>query len=61
MGINRSFNPEAINQGRVLVRNDQYVDDNADDEYEEGEVSGYMMQKPITNSNTHNPNVCDVV
>lgn len=39
-------------------RQDQFVDENMDDEYEEGEVSGYVVQKSLPHGgiNSFNPN-----
>lgn len=60
MGVSRNFN--APPQDKVLNnRNDQqYIDDASDDEYEEGEVNGFMVQRPLNTNNggnSFNPNV----
>ncbi|KAG5684942.1 hypothetical protein PVAND_014150 [Polypedilum vanderplanki] len=64
MGISRNFNkPNVIensDSSNINNRNDQYIDDSNDEEYEEGDVSGFMVQKPLqtpTNGiNSFNPN-----
>ena len=52
MGISRNFNENSQSpvDRHLNVRNEQYIDDTNDDEYEEGEVNGYMVQRPLVNS-----------
>lgn len=63
MGINgNSIDEDDIMKASGVNRQDQFIDDNIDDEYEEGEVSGYVVQKPLPPShhggiNSFNPNV----
>jgi hypothetical protein len=56
MGMNRNINENPFNNEKpkeaLNNRNDHYIiDDITDDDYEEGEVNGFMMQRPL---NTHN-------
>jgi hypothetical protein len=61
MGLSRNFNKPNVIDGSMNNRNDHYVDDSIDEsDYEEGEVSGYMVQKPLSSTNginSLNPNV----
>lgn len=64
MGMNRNFNSNDNNNNKSPNnRNDQYIDDANEDEYEEGEVNGFMVQRPLpTNGfNSPNPNVCFIL
>lgn len=51
MGISRNFNGNSQSpvDRHLNVRTEQYIDDMNDDEYEEGEVNGYMVQRPLHN------------
>lgn len=64
MGSDKNFNMNSIDVdgGKTSAANnrqDQFIDDNLDDDYEEGEVSGYVVQKPLSHSGTNlfNPNL----
>lgn len=55
MGISRNFNTAdnnqtSIDKKQLSNRNDHYLDDLNDEEYEEGDVSGYIVQRPILNN-----------
>jgi hypothetical protein len=65
MGMDKSqFNSNSIdNDVKMNNRQDQFLDDVADDEYEEGEVSGFVVQKPLAHGgiNSFNPNVVSLM
>lgn len=59
MDKNLASNSIDVGLKTSVNRQDQFVDDNMDDEYEEGEVSGYVVQKPLLSHggiNSFNPN-----
>lgn len=49
LGLNQK-----INEDRKLRRQDQFIDDAAEykDEYEEGDVTGFMVEKPLPQQNS---------
>lgn len=60
--MSKNFNYNSIDDENAkagINRQDQYIDDSVDDEYEEGEVSGFVMQKPLPHGdiNMYNPNI----
>lgn len=53
MGISRNFdsnNQTPVVEKELNNRNDQYLDEMTDDDYEEGEVNGFMVQRPLYSS-----------
>lgn len=62
MEMDKSLASNSINDDvkASVNRQDQFIDENLDDEYEEGEVSGYVVQKPLPHQhggiNSFNPN-----
>lgn len=54
MGMSRNFDSHsqsAANNKELNNRNDQYLDETTDDDYEEGDVNGYMVQRPLGMNN----------
>jgi hypothetical protein len=56
MGLEKNFNSNSIDDKTSVNRQD-FIDDGIDDEYEEGEVSGFVVQKPLLHGgiNSFNP------
>lgn len=53
------MNQNEENQGRKLRRQDQFIDEGSEykDEYDEGDVTGFMQTKPLPTSGTNSFNV----
>lgn len=59
MGLEKNFNSNSIGEEKTSVnrQDHHFVDDGIDDEYEEGEVNGFVVQKPLLHGgiNSFNP------
>lgn len=65
MGLEKNFNSNSIDDEvkTPVNRQDQFIDDGMDEEYEEGEVSGFVVQKPLLHAgiNSFNPHAVSMV
>lgn len=63
MEMEKNFHSNSIDEAKTSVnRQDHFIEDGIEDEYEEGEVSGYVVQKPLLHGgiNSFNPHAVSI-